>query len=129
MLIARGCWDVPAARTDARDGQDTSTRVEWDSPATSHCCLGLNIPKPAWTTALMPVLAQARDTENYWALDRWIRANVRRAEHGKVWTEEGVEWSIGNTANYALGVATREHPHYLRSLHGGYMRCGSAAKG
>ena len=37
----------------------------WDSPPTSGCYLGVNIPKSVWSTSLMLVLAKAANTKNY----------------------------------------------------------------
>ena len=55
-------------------------------------------------------------------LQTWIRENMRREANGMVWTGEGEERAIGNTANYTIGVATREHPEWYRAFHSGYGR-------
>ena len=67
------------------------------------------------------VLAQAGDRENYQALEAWVRSNLRKELSGLVWTAEGNEWAIGNTANYALGVATERCPGWYRAFHHGHM--------
>eukprot|EP01046_Picozoa_sp_COSAG06_P013572 COSAG06_NODE_824_length_12073_cov_102.305161_13_plen_108_part_00 len=56
VLRERGAWhaDNDSKDVDGGDGRGQAA-AEWNSPPTSHCCLGLNIPKSAWTTALMPV--------------------------------------------------------------------------
>ena len=57
-LRERGAWrvdvDGDSKDVDGGDGRGQAA-AEWNSPPTGHCCLGLNIPKSAWTTALMPV--------------------------------------------------------------------------
>lgn len=52
VLREKGAWFVDGNGTG---GARSQPPAEWNSPPTSHCCLGLNIPKSAWTTALMPV--------------------------------------------------------------------------
>ena len=67
------------------------------------------------------VLAQAGDSENYKVLNAWIYKNLRKEIDGVIWTAEGDEWAIGNTANYALGVAMVRHPGWYRAFHRGQM--------
>ena len=43
---------------------------------------------------------------------------AKRAPRGCVWLQEGDEWAIGNTANYAMAVAVANGSD-LRALHQG----------
>eukprot|EP00520_Triparma_pacifica_P018382 CAMPEP_0118658528 /NCGR_PEP_ID=MMETSP0785-20121206/14618_1 /TAXON_ID=91992 /ORGANISM="Bolidomonas pacifica, Strain CCMP 1866" /LENGTH=593 /DNA_ID=CAMNT_0006551555 /DNA_START=336 /DNA_END=2117 /DNA_ORIENTATION=- len=93
---------------------------KWNSPPPAVCCFGLNIPKSAWSSAIFPVLIQAKDEENAEVVGDWLRRELRMERGDKVWLEESCEWSIGNTANYAMAVAMRNGSD-CRAFHRGEM--------
>jgi hypothetical protein len=81
-----------------------------DSAPPNHCCFGLNIPSSAWGASLLPVVAQVGDTAWFNRLCDWLTRHFRaetRDALGRplVRVAESVEWEIGNTANYLLGVS------------------------
>ena len=76
------------------------------------CCCNLNLPVGVWAASLLPVMAQAGDLQSFEKVDAFLREHYRRvrdeAPGGRsVWLEETVEWAIGNTATYLLGLALR----------------------
>ena len=123
QLRTAGSWEVEREKKDvscccegAKEGD--GKQDVWNSPPPAVCCFGLNIPKSAWSSAIFPVLIQANDNENTEVIEAWLRENLRQERAGMVWLEESCEWSIGNTANYAMAIAMRNGSN-CRAFHRG----------
>eukprot|EP00946_MAST-07B_sp_MAST-7B-sp1_P003635 g3635.t1 len=76
------------------------------SSVPNTCCFNLNIPSSAWASSLLPAAAQAEDWDTYTRIQSWIaRYYLREGPEGTLRLCESVEWEIGNTAQYLLGVS------------------------
>ncbi len=113
-LRESGTWSL----SDSRAAQP---HPKWDSAPPAVCCFGMNIPKTAWTSAILPVLAQAHDCSNLSAVLSWVRAQLRVESPKGVMLQESCEWSIGNTANYAIATAIMNGSDF-RAFHRGELR-------
>mmetsp|Transcript_7941 Transcript_7941/g.16582 ORF Transcript_7941/g.16582 Transcript_7941/m.16582 type:complete len:676 (+) Transcript_7941:167-2194(+) len=121
-LRESGTWSEEECSCCGGDGDGepkAKHATGWNSAPPAVCCFGLNIPKSAWSSAILPVLAQAEDWDMYETVSKWLTGQLRKegTEEG-VWLGESCEWAIGNTANYAMGVAFRNGAD-ARALHHG----------
>jgi len=76
------------------------------SSVPNTCCFNLNIPSSAWASSLLPAAAQAEDWDAYARIQAWVaRHYLREGPGGTLRLCESMEWEIGNTAQYLLGVS------------------------
>jgi hypothetical protein len=79
----------------------------------NSCCFNLNIPVSAWAASLLPAMAQAGDSVAFERVRRWLERHYRSVSHTEaggavIRLAESIEWSIGNTMAYLLGLSLRQ---------------------
>ena len=73
------------------------------------CCFNLNIPSSAWASSLLPAAAQAQDYDTFYKIKRWLDEHYMRTDdQGRCSMVESIEWQIGNTMQYLLGLTIVE---------------------
>jgi hypothetical protein len=87
------------------DVEDHSTTLSAGSDEPNLCCFNLNIPSSAWASSLMPAAAQAGDLKTYHTIKNWLdKYYMNLDNNGRLSMSETIEWQIGNTMQYFLGV-------------------------
>lgn len=92
------------------------------SAGPNGCCFNLNIPVSAWACSLLPVCAQAGDAATFDRIKCWLDRHYLREAGNEddgskmAWLGESVEWMVGNTAQYLLGLALQTHPDLYRRM-------------
>jgi len=109
-------FDLPTKPfTDAKGPVPVSPEHGGAHPP-NDCCGTLNIPNSALACSLLGAVAQAEDFKGYDRLYGWVKEHYFHSENGMSWISESADFMIGNTAQFAMGVALRHNPTLYREI-------------
>ena len=84
----------------------------------ASCCMPLAIPRSVWAPSLLPVCAQARDSQMVTKVTKFVEQFLIAHEGNDHFLKinEGPEWSVGASGNFVQGLILARNSHLLRNL-------------